>query len=142
MTLQSKILVTGGAGFIGSNLCEELIRLGANVVCLDNFSTGKMENIEQLLSHPHFKLITGDIRSIDDCRRAAEGCDYVLHEAALGSVPRSINDPITTNEVNIGGFLNILFMRPVLLPMAIQKLYPKWKIRLESLFRLMPLPNM
>ena len=108
MTLQSKILVTGGAGFIGSNLCEELIRLGANVVCLDNFATGKMENIEQLLSHPHFKLITGDIRSIDDCRRAAEGCDYVLHEAALGSVPRSINDPITTNEVNIGGFLNML----------------------------------
>ena len=108
MTLQSKILVTGGAGFIGSNLCEELIRLGVNVVCLDNFATGKMENIEQLLSHPHFKLITGDIRSIDDCRRAAEGCDYVLHEAALGSVPRSINDPITTNEVNIGGFLNML----------------------------------
>lgn len=108
MTLQSKILVTGGAGFIGSNLCEELIRLGANVVCLDNFATGKMENIEQLLSHPHFKLITGDIRSLNDCRRATEGCDYVLHEAALGSVPRSINDPITTNEVNIGGFLNML----------------------------------
>lgn len=108
MLLKTKILVTGGAGFIGSNLCEELIRLGANVVCLDNFSTGKMENMEQLLPHPNFKLITGDIRSIDDCRLAVEGCDYVLHEAALGSVPRSINDPITTNDVNVGGFLNML----------------------------------
>ena len=108
MTLQSKILVTGGAGFIGSNLCEELIRLGANVVCLDNFSTGKMENIAELIQYPSFKLITGDIRNIDDCRKAVDGVDYVLHEAALGSVPRSINDPITTNEVNIGGFLNML----------------------------------
>ena len=108
MTLQSKILVTGGAGFIGSNLCEELIRLGANVVCLDNFATGKMENIAELIQYPSFKLITGDIRNIDDCRKAVDGVDYVLHEAALGSVPRSINDPITTNEVNIGGFLNML----------------------------------
>ncbi len=104
----SKILVTGGAGFIGSGLCEELINLGNQVVCLDNFSTGKMGNIEQLLAHPNFKLITGDIRNLDDCKLAVEGVDYVLHEAALGSVPRSIKDPITTNDVNVGGFLNML----------------------------------
>lgn len=103
-----KILVTGGAGFIGSNLCEELINLGANVVCLDNFSTGKIENIVDFLDYPTFQLITGDIRNIDDCRRAVEGCEYVLHEAALGSVPRSIKDPITTNDVNVNGFLNML----------------------------------
>lgn len=103
-----KILITGGAGFIGSNLCEALIQQGNQVVCLDNFSTGKMENIELLLSNPDFKLITGDIRNPDDCRQAVEGMDYVLHEAALGSVPRSINDPVTTNDVNISGFLNML----------------------------------
>jgi len=104
----SKILITGGAGFIGSNLCEELIHLGHQVVCLDNFSTGKMENIESLISHPNFKLITGDIRNLADCNLAVQGVEYVLHEAALGSVPRSINDPITTNEVNVTGFLNML----------------------------------
>jgi UDP-N-acetylglucosamine 4-epimerase len=103
-----KILVTGGAGFIGSNLCEKLLELGHTVVCLDNFSTGKIENILHLLSNPHFTLIEGDIRSLDTCRKAVEGMEYVLHEAALGSVPRSINDPITTNEVNVGGFLNVL----------------------------------
>ena len=105
---QSKILITGGAGFIGSNLCEALVRLGHKVVCLDNFSTGKIENIEPLLTHPDFKLIRGDIRNLEDCKHAVEGIDFVLHEAALGSVPRSINDPITTNEVNVSGFLNIL----------------------------------
>jgi len=103
-----KILVTGGAGFIGSNLCEYLIRSGNEVVCLDNFSTGKIENIESLLTNPAFKLITGDIRNLTDCKTAVEGVDYILHEAALGSVPRSINDPITTNEVNVNGFLNML----------------------------------
>jgi len=108
MISNSKILITGGAGFIGSNLCEALIHSGNYVVCLDNFSTGKMGNIEHLLSNPDFKLITGDIRNLDDCKLAVDGVDYVLHEAALGSVPRSINDPITTNEVNIGGFLNML----------------------------------
>lgn len=108
MFLTTKILVTGGAGFIGSNLCEELLNKGASVTCLDNFSTGKKENIEPFLSNPNFKSITGDIRNLDDCRKAVEGCDYVLHEAALGSVPRSINDPITTNEVNVSGFLNML----------------------------------
>lgn len=108
MFANKSILVTGGAGFIGSNLCETLIRLGNQVVCLDNFSTGKMQNIEPLMNHPDFKLITGDIRKLDDCCKAVEGADYVFHEAALGSVPRSINDPITTNDVNVGGFLNML----------------------------------
>jgi UDP-N-acetylglucosamine 4-epimerase len=77
-----KILVTGGAGFIGSNLCEELIRLGNQVICLDNFSTGKMENIEALLPHPNFKLLTGDIPNLDDCKLAVRRVDYVLHETA------------------------------------------------------------
>lgn len=105
-----KILVTGGAGFIGSNLCEFLLNRGDEVVCLDNFATGKMENIIPLIEkYPAtFRLIVGDIRNIDDCRRALEGVQYVLHEAALGSVPRSIKDPATTNDVNIGGFLNML----------------------------------
>lgn len=103
-----KILVTGGAGFIGSNLCEELLTQGNTVVCLDNFSTGHRHNIEPFLSDPNFTLIEGDIRSIDDCRRAVYGMEYVLHEAALGSVPRSIKDPITSNDVNVSGFLNML----------------------------------
>ena len=102
------ILVTGGAGFIGSNLCEELINIGANVTCLDNFSTGFRENLESIKDHPNFKLIEGDIRNLEDCKLACENQDFVLHEAALGSVPRSINDPITSNDVNVGGFLNML----------------------------------
>ncbi|SHJ12766.1 UDP-N-acetylglucosamine 4-epimerase [Tangfeifania diversioriginum] len=108
MISNRNILITGGAGFIGSNLCEKLIELGNKVVCLDNFSTGNMKNIEFLLPNPNFKLITGDIRNPDDCREAVHGMDFVLHEAALGSVPRSIKDPATTNEVNISGFLNML----------------------------------
>ena len=106
----SKILVTGGAGFIGSNLCESLLKDGHEVTCLDNFSTGFRENIEPFFSlYPkHFRLIEGDIRDIDTCRAAVAGQEYVLHEAALGSVPRSINDPATTNAVNIGGFLNMI----------------------------------
>lgn len=105
-----KILVTGGAGFIGSNLCEALLERGDEVVCLDNFMTGHIENILPFFEKytDKFKLIVGDIRNIDDCRKAVEGADYVLHEAALGSVPRSIKDPVTTNAVNIGGFLNML----------------------------------
>ena len=102
------ILVTGGAGFIGSNLCEELLSLGAKVTCLDNFSTGLRENLDAIKNHPDFKLIEGDIRNLEDCKKACENQDFVLHEAALGSVPRSINDPITSNDVNVGGFLNML----------------------------------
>ncbi len=103
-----KILITGGAGFIGSNLCEYFLANDNQVVCLDNFSTGHKHNIEGFLHNPNFTLIEGDIRNLVDCQKAVEGADYVLHEAALGSVPRSLKDPITTNEVNIGGFLNIL----------------------------------
>ncbi|WP_280764318.1 MULTISPECIES: SDR family oxidoreductase [unclassified Parabacteroides] len=108
MINSKRILVTGGAGFIGSNLCEKLLELDNTIVCLDNFSTGKRENIEPFLSNPNFTLLEGDIRSLDTCRKAVEGMEYVLHEAALGSVPRSINDPITSNEVNVSGFLNML----------------------------------
>jgi len=102
------ILVTGGAGFIGSNLCEALLEKGNKVVCLDNFATGKRENLEQLLKDSNFTLIEGDIRKLDDCLKATKDVDYVLHQAALGSVPRSIKDPITSNEVNVSGFLNML----------------------------------
>lgn len=105
-----KILVTGGAGFIGSNLCEHLLHEGHEVHCLDNFATGKIENILPLIArYPlMFKLIVGDIRRMEDCRKAVEGMEYVLHEAALGSVPRSVKDPITSNDVNVSGFLNML----------------------------------
>ena len=103
-----KILVTGGAGFIGSNLIEELLNMRNKVVCLDNFATGKRGNIESFLNNPGFTLIEGDIRNLDDCRKATENIDYVLHQAALGSVPRSINNPITSNDVNVSGFLNML----------------------------------
>ncbi len=102
------ILVTGGAGFIGSNLCEALLGLQAKVTCLDNFATGHRRNIEALLSHPDFNLIEGDIRNSEDCKKACAGVELILHEAALGSVPRSLKDPVTTNEVNVGGFLNML----------------------------------
>jgi UDP-N-acetylglucosamine 4-epimerase len=106
---KSSFLITGGAGFIGSNIVEYLMQHGAGKVCvLDNFSTGSMENIEQWLPRAEFSLIEGDIRDLDTCRRAMDGVDYVLHQAALGSVPRSINDPITSNEVNVSGFLNVL----------------------------------
>ncbi|MFC5045326.1 SDR family oxidoreductase [Aquimarina hainanensis] len=104
----SKILVTGAAGFIGSNLCEKLLEVGSTVVGLDNFATGHKKNISELQEHPKFSFIEGDIRNLEDCHKACEGVDYVLHEAALGSVPRSINDPITSNDVNVGGFLNML----------------------------------
>lgn len=105
---KAKVLVSGGAGFIGSNLCEDLLKNDNKVVCLDNFSTGKRENITPFLSDPNFTLIEGDIRNLNDCIKSVKGTDIVLHQAALGSVPRSINDPITTNEVNISGFLNML----------------------------------
>lgn len=104
----NKVLITGGAGFIGSNLCDALITKGYEVVCLDNLSTGYVHNIEHHLSNERFTFIKGDIRDIETCREASIGVDNVLHQAALGSVPRSIADPITSNEVNVSGFLNML----------------------------------
>ncbi|GIM51498.1 SDR family oxidoreductase [Capnocytophaga cynodegmi] len=106
--IEKRILVTGGAGFIGSNLSEKLLELGAVVTVLDNFATGHKHNIEPFLSNENFTLIEGDIRDLETCRKACEGQEFVLHQAALGSVPRSINDPITSNDVNVGGFLNML----------------------------------
>jgi UDP-N-acetylglucosamine 4-epimerase len=105
---EKKVLVTGGAGFIGSNLCEVLLEKKNTVICLDNFATGKRENLTELLKNPNFTFIEGDIRNLEDCLKATLGVDYVLHQAALGSVPRSIKDPITSNDVNVGGFLNML----------------------------------
>lgn len=102
------ILITGGAGFIGSNLCDYFLGKGYKVRCLDNFSTGHRHNIDECLNHPNFKLFEGDIRNLDVCEKAVEGVDFVLHQAALGSVPRSIADPVTSNEVNVSGFLNML----------------------------------
>ena len=103
-----KIVVTGGAGFIGTNTCEDLISNGHHVTCLDNFLTGKRENIEPFLDSELFNLVEGDIRDIETCREAVKGADLVLHLAALGSVPRSIADPVTTNDININGSLNML----------------------------------
>ena len=105
---KKNILITGGAGFIGSNLCEALLNKDNKVVCFDNFATGKRENIEEFLEDPNFVLIEGDIRKLEDCLKATKNIDYVLHQAALGSVPRSIKDPITSNDVNVSGFLNML----------------------------------
>jgi UDP-N-acetylglucosamine 4-epimerase len=106
---QYSFLVSGGAGFIGSNIVEYLLKYGARKVrVLDNFSTGSHENIRPFKEHPAFELLVGDIRSFEVCEVAVKGVDFVSHQAALGSVPRSINDPLTSNEVNINGFLNIL----------------------------------
>nr|WP_310586858.1 SDR family oxidoreductase [Jiulongibacter sediminis] len=103
------ILVTGGGGFIGSNLVEYLVKYNVRKVrILDNFSNGYRSNIEEFVSLPNVELQEGDIRDLQTCQNACIGMDYVLHQAALGSVPRSIADPITTNEVNINGFLNML----------------------------------
>jgi len=105
----NRVLVTGGAGFIGSNLVESFFKSGNSVVCLDNFSTGKRENLKAFLNNPKFKLIEGDIRNFDHCLKALENTDIVFHQAALGSVPRSIKDPVTSTDVNIGGFVKMLF---------------------------------
>lgn len=105
----SRILVTGGAGFIGSNLIESLLFYGNHVTCLDNFSTGKRENLKGFAGNSNFRLIEGDIRNMSDCENAVRDVDIVFHEAALGSVPRSIKDPATTTDVNIGGFVKMLF---------------------------------
>lgn len=104
----SKILITGGAGFIGSNLIEYFLQNNNEVICLDNLSTGHKKNIAEFMSHPNFQFLEGDIRHLDVCKIAVRDCEYVFHEAALGSVPRSIKDPVTTNSVNIDGFLNML----------------------------------
>jgi UDP-N-acetylglucosamine/UDP-N-acetylgalactosamine 4-epimerase len=104
-----RVLVTGGAGFIGSNLIDSLLAAGNKVTCLDNFSTGKRENLVGFKDNPDFQLIEGDIRNTADCEKAVKDIEIVYHEAALGSVPRSIKDPVTTTDVNIGGFVKILF---------------------------------
>jgi UDP-N-acetylglucosamine 4-epimerase len=108
ITPLAKVLVTGGAGFIGSNLCERLLSEGFQVVCLDNFSTGFKKNIESFLNNNYFTFIEGDIQDYTTCVDAVKGCQYVFHQAALGSVPRSIANPTATNAVNISGFLNVL----------------------------------
>ena len=105
---EKTILITGGAGFIGSNLCEYFLSKNYKVICLDNFATGHRHNLKDFINNSSFRLIEGDIRNLADCHEAVQGVDYVLHQAALGSVPRSINDPITTNDVNVSGFLNML----------------------------------
>ena len=107
--IDSKVLVTGGAGFIGSNLVDTLIQQNNKVIVLDNFSTGKKENIQHHFNNSNFTLVEGDIRNFEDCQKAVKGVDYVLHQAALGSVPRSMEDPMTSTDVNIGGFVKMLF---------------------------------
>jgi UDP-N-acetylglucosamine 4-epimerase len=106
--MQTKVLITGGAGFIGSNLTEYFLSKNYEIVCLDNFSTGYRHNIASFIENPNYTLIEGDIRELLNCQKAVEGVSYVFHQAALGSVPRSINDPNTTNDVNVSGFLNML----------------------------------
>lgn len=108
MENKTTVLITGGAGFIGSNLCEYFLSKEYNVICFDNFATGHRYNVAGFLDHENFKLIEGDIRNLEECKIAVQNVDYVLHQAALGSVPRSINDPITSNDVNVSGFLNML----------------------------------
>ena len=109
MLENKNILITGGAGFIGSNLIEHFLNQNNKVVCLDNFLTGQKRNIESFFSNPNFTLIEGDIRNYEDCRKAVTGIDYVFHQAALGSVPRSIENPMITTDINIGGFVKMLF---------------------------------
>jgi len=155
LPLQPKTwLVTGVAGFIGSNLLETLLKLDQRVVGLDNFATGHQHNLDEVQSlvspeqWANFRFLRGDIRVLADCQAACEGVDYVLHQAALGSVPRSIEDPITTNGTNIDGFLNMLVaarmrrcsglcMRLRVRRMGITRLCQRWKTRLVSRCRRM-----
>lgn len=104
----SLFLVTGGAGFIGSNLCEAILDMGCKVRCLDNFSTGKLKNLESVEDNRNFTLIEGDIRNLNTCMEACKGVDYVLHHGAWGSVPRSIELPLLYEEINVGGTLNMM----------------------------------
>lgn len=104
----SVFLVTGGAGFIGSNLCEEILNMGYTVRCLDNLSTGKKKNMDGFIDNPRFTFIEGDIRDLDTCMKACEGVDFVLNQAAWGSVPRSIEMPLLYEDINIGGTLNMM----------------------------------
>jgi nucleoside-diphosphate-sugar epimerase len=104
----TKVFVTGGAGFIGSHICDRIQEMGHHVVCFDNLITGFMDNIEHLIGKEHFTFIKGDIRDRDAVRGGLEGCTHVCHQAALGSVPRSIEDPLRTNDINISGSLNVL----------------------------------
>jgi len=106
--VKNSILITGGAGFIGSNLCDYFLSKGHKVTCLDNFATGHRHNLKDFMNHTNFRLLEGDIRNLEDCQQAVKGVDFILHQAALGSVPRSIHDPITSNDVNVSGFLNML----------------------------------
>lgn len=104
----SLFLVTGGAGFIGSNLCEAILNMGYRVRCLDNLSTGKQENVDLFIDHPKYTFIQGDIRDLETCMSACEGVDFVLNQAAWGSVPRSIEMPLLYEEINIRGTLNMM----------------------------------
>ena len=104
----SNLLVTGGAGFIGSALCERFLEQGNKVTCLDSLITGHKKNIGPFQKNPAFTFIEGDIRDPETCKKACEGMDYVFHQAALGSVPRSIENPQRTNDININGFLTLL----------------------------------
>ncbi len=105
---EGSVFLTGGAGFIGSNLCEALLEMGYQVRCLDNLSTGKKENVEPFLDHPRYTFLEKDIRDLDSCMEACRGADYVLHQAAWGSVPRSIEMPLFYEETNIRGTLNMM----------------------------------
>lgn len=105
---QTLFLVTGGAGFIGSNLCEAILQKGYKVRCLDDLSTGKQENVDMFLNNPNYEFLKGDIKNLDICKKACENVDYVLHQAAWGSVPRSIEMPLFYCANNITGMLNML----------------------------------
>ncbi len=110
MVINMKILITGGAGFIGSHIADSLLEEGHRVVVIDNLSTGNLENIKHLFLNPKFKFVNGDITNIDTCRTVCEDIDKICHQAALGSVPRSINDPLSSHNNNVNGFLNILIV--------------------------------